>query len=65
MQFKEWLKENGRTLQGASKETGIAYQRLSGIKTGRIEPRLIEAAKLYDYTGGDVTLQDWIGGKNG
>jgi hypothetical protein len=60
MTLKEWLKKEGRTLIWLANTTDIKMQRLSGISTGRIEPRLIEAAEIYNLTGGDVTVHDHL-----
>lgn len=60
MKIKEWQKTEGVTLGWLANKTGIAMQRLSGIRTGRIEPRLLEAALIYDATDGEVTLDDHL-----
>lgn len=60
MTLKEWLKNEGRTLIWLSNTTGIRMQRLSGISTGRIEPRLIEAATIYNNTDGKVCVDDHL-----
>jgi hypothetical protein len=56
MTLKEWLKSEGRTLLWFAEHGGtrISYQRLSGICSGRIEPRLPEISKILDATGGKV-----------
>jgi len=60
MTLKEWLKSEGRSLTWFAEHggTGISYQRLSGICSGRIEPRLMEVSSIFDATGGKV---DWQG----
>ena len=60
MTLKEWLKSEGRSLKWFAEHggTGITYIRLSGICTGRIEPRLMEVSSIFDATGGKV---DWQG----
>lgn len=60
MLLKDWLKHEGRKLLWLSNITNIKMQRLSGISTGRIEPRLTEVSTIFDATGGQVTWYDHL-----
>lgn len=64
MTLKSYMIKNNLTLKKLEAKVGIDFRTLSGYVSGRIQPSLKSAYKIYKKTNKQVKLKDWFEGDN-
>ena len=64
MTFKDWLEQTAASPATVARELGVSRKMIYDYKSGASVPSLKVGLRIEEYTGGKVTLYDWIQGES-
>ena len=59
MKLSEWLRQSGISVTKVAENLGVSRQTIYGWVNGDYLPRVKHLQRLYELSGGDVSLQDF------
>ena len=59
MKLSEWLRQSGISVTKVADLLGVSRQTIYGWSKGEYLPRVKHLQRLYELSGGDVSLQDF------
>ena len=60
MDFSEWLKTEGNSMDSIAKQLGTTRQAVHGWASGRMRPRVFYAVAIEALSNGQVPVQSWL-----
>lgn len=60
MDFSEWLKTEGITMDVVAKALGTSRQAVHGWASGRMKPRVFYACAIEAMSKGQVPVKSWL-----
>ena len=64
MTFKTWMKTTDASPAAVARDLGLSRMMIHNYMNNVNYPTLKVAVRIEDYTGGKVTLYDWIHGES-
>jgi DNA-binding XRE family transcriptional regulator len=61
--FADWIKNNDKKQRGVAEKLGISTSTLHDILRNGHTPSIKLAFEIEKYTRGEITLYDWVDGK--
>jgi transcriptional regulator with XRE-family HTH domain len=58
--LREWRRSRNYTQAEAAKALGVSQPTLSDYERGTKQPRIAQAARIAERTGGEVPLDAWL-----
>jgi len=59
MQFREWIDNNKKTIKEVADKLGVSEMNVYRYISGANIPRPDKMQKIFEYTGGEVTANDF------
>ena len=60
MRLIDWMKAHGKTRDAVAREGGFSRHTVQSWMQGRARPRAEMQRRLTEYTGGEVTANDFV-----